>query len=443
MIGREMKLRKMHKFVAAVSGAALMFAAAGCGSSGPGDTSGGSSATMWGLTGGDQPILQNSVDSWNKKRADQQIDINFFANDAYKTKVRTAVGAGKGPTFIYGWGGGVLQSYVDSGQVMDLTGYLKKNPKVSKRFIPSVLKNGQIDGKTYALPNNKIQPVMLFYNKELFKKIGARPPKTWDDLMGLVPKFKKAGVAPFALGGQSKWPDLMWLEYLTDRIGGPQVFKDIKDNKPGAWSDPAVIEALTKIQELVKAGGFAKGFSSVAADSNADQALLYTGKAAMIVQGNWIYQSMKTDAPKFLKAGKLGYTTFPTVSGGRGNAKNIVGNPANFWSISTKATKPQKKTAKEYLKSGLLDTSYVKDVIKSGAVPPVKGIEKQISASDDSDFLMTAYTMATKAPNFQLSWDQALSPKQGEKMLTELDQIFLRKITPKQFATAMNETIKK
>lgn len=438
-----MKLRKMHKLVAAVSGAALMFAAAGCGSSGPGDTSGGSSATMWGLTGGDQPILQNSVDSWNKKHADQQIDINFFANDAYKTKVRTAVGAGKGPTFIYGWGGGVLQSYVDSGQVMDLTGYLKKNPKVSKRFIPSVLKNGQIDGKTYALPNNKIQPVMLFYNKELFKKIGARPPKTWDDLMGLVPKFKKAGVAPFALGGQSKWPDLMWLEYLTDRIGGPQVFKDIKDNKPGAWSDPAVIEALTKIQELVKAGGFAKGFSSVAADSNADQALLYTGKAAMIVQGNWIYQSMKTDAPKFLKAGKLGYTTFPTVSGGRGNAKNIVGNPANFWSISTKATKSQKKTAKEYLKSGLLDTSYIKDVIKSGAVPPVKGIEKQISASDDSDFLMTAYTMATKAPNFQLSWDQALSPKQGEKMLTELDQIFLRKITPKQFATAMNETIKK
>lgn len=438
-----MKLRKTHKLIALVSGAALIFGAAGCGSSGPGDTGGGSSATMWGLTGGDQPILQNSVDAWNKKHSDEQIDVNFFANDAYKAKVRTAVGAGKGPTFIYGWGGGVLKSYVDSDQVMDLSGFLEDNPKISQRFIPSVLKNGQINGKTYALPNNKIQPVMLFYNKELFKKVGAQPPKTWNDLMKLVPKFKKAGIAPLALGGQSKWPDLMWLEYLTDRIGGPQVFEAIKDNKPGAWSDPAVIEALTKIQQLVKAGGFAKGFSSVAADSNADQALLYTGKAAMILQGNWIYQSMKTDAPKFLKAGKLGYTTFPTVNGGQGDPKDIVGNPANFWSISTKATKSQAKTAKDYLKSGLLNRSYIKDVIKSGAVPPVKGIEKQISTSDDSDFLMTAYTMATDAPHFQLSWDQALSPKQGQKMLTELDQIFLRKITPKQFAKAMNGTIKK
>ncbi|NYI66832.1 ABC transporter substrate-binding protein [Spelaeicoccus albus] len=438
-----MKLRKTHTLIAVAAAAALTFGAAGCGSSGPGDTSSGSPASMWGLTGGDQPILQNSVDAWNKKHPDQKINVNFFANDAYKTKVRTAVGAGKGPSFIYGWGGGVLKSYVDSDQVMDLTDFLKKNPQVKKRYIPSVLKNGQSNGTTYALPNNKIQPVMLFYNKELFKKIGAEPPTTWDDLMALVPKFKKAGIAPLALGGQSKWPDLMWLEYLADRIGGPQVFKDIKDNKPGAWSDPAIIESLTKIQKLVKAGGFAEGFSSVAADSNADQALLYTGKAAMILQGNWIYQSMKTDAPKFLKAGKLGYTTFPSVSGGKGNAKNIVGNPSNFWSISSKASTEQKQTAKDYLKSALFDKSYVKDVIKSGAVPPVTGIEKQIAASDDSKFLMTAYSMAKNAPNFQLSWDQALSPKQGQKMLTQLDQIFLRKVTPKQFARAMNETIKK
>ena len=218
---------------------------------------------------------------------------------------------------------------------MTSPGSSRTTPTCQDRYLPAVLKNGVIDGKTYALPNNNVQPVVLYFNKDVFAKVGAEAPKTWDELMALVPKFKAAGIAPFSLGGQSRWPDLMWLEYLVDRIGGPEVFANIAANKPNAWSDPAVTEALTKIQQLVDAGGFVNGFSSIAADSNADQALLYTGKAAMMLQGGWIYQSMKKDAADFVKSGKLGYTTFPTVSGGKGDPANVVGNPSNFWSISS------------------------------------------------------------------------------------------------------------
>ena len=183
--------------------------------------------------------------------------------------------------------------------------------------------------------------------------------------MALVPKFKEAGIAPFSLGGQSKWPDLMWLEYLVERIGGPEVFANIAANKPDAWSDPAVAQALTKIQELVDAGGFINGFSSVAADSNADQALLYTGKAAMVLQGGWIYQGMKKDAADFVKGGKLGYATFPTVSGGKGDPANVVGNPSNFWSISAKATDAQKKAALDYVKDGMFTDGDTQALIDS------------------------------------------------------------------------------
>ena len=78
------------------------------------------------------------------------------------------------------------------------------------------------------------------------------------------------------------------------------------------------------------AGGFINGFSSIAADSNADQALLYTGKAAMVLQGGWIYQGMKKDAAEFVSSGKLGYTPFPTVAGGKGDPANVVGNPVQL-----------------------------------------------------------------------------------------------------------------
>ncbi|WP_459385605.1 extracellular solute-binding protein [Arthrobacter humicola] len=439
-----MKNRTFRSAAMALSAAAVSISLAACGSSGPAGTAASAdSATMWGLTGGNQPVLQQSVTDWNSAHPDSSIKLDFFANDAYKTKVRTAVGAGQGPTFIYGWGGGVLKSYVDAGQVDDLSGFLADNPEVKDRYLPAVLKNGVIDGKTYALPNNNVQPVVLYFNKDVFDKVGAQAPKTWDELMALVPKFKDAGIAPFSLGGQSRWPDLMWLEYLVERIGGPEVFANIAANKPDAWSDPAVTEALTKIQQLVDAGGFANGFSSIAADSNADQALLYTGKAAMILQGGWIYQGMKKDAADFVKSGKLGYTTFPTVSGGKGDATNVVGNPSNFWSVSSKATDGQKKAALDYVKSGMFSDSNIQALIDSGAVPVVKGIESKLAASPDKDFLTYVYGMAKNAPSFTLSWDQALTPAQGDAMLANLDQIFLKKITPEQFVATMNATIGK
>lgn len=235
----------------------------------------------------------------------------------------------------------------------------------------------------------------------------------------------------------------MWLEYLVERIGGPEVFANIAANKAGAWSDPAVKEALTKIQELVDAGGFVNGFSSIAADSNADQALLYTGKAAMILQGGWIYQGMKKDAADFVKNGKLGYITFPSVSGGKGDPANVVGNPSNFWSISAKATDTQKKAALDYVKSGMFTDADTQALIDSGAVPVTTGIESKLAASPDKDFLSYVYGMAKNAPSFTLSWDQALSPAQGDAMLANLDQIFLKKISPDQFVSTMNATIGK
>ncbi|CEA09897.1 Multiple sugar-binding protein precursor [Arthrobacter saudimassiliensis] len=439
-----MNMRTTKTLTASAAALALGLTLAACGSSGPSDPAADSdSPSMWALTGSSEDIFRSSVETWNEENPDNLINQEFFANDAYKTKVRTAIGAGEGPTFIYGWGGGVLESYVDAGHVADLDEFLAENPEVKERYIPSVFENGVIDGKTYALPNNNMQPVVLYYNKEIFDEIGVEPPATWDELMALVPKFNDAGIAPLSLAGQSKWPNLMWLSYLVDRIGGPEVFKAILDGEEGAWSHPAVIEALTKIQELVDAGGFVNGFSSIAADAGADSALLYTDKAAMMLHGGWAYQNLKNDAPEFVESESVGFVPFPAVEGGAGDPANVVGNPANMWSISSKASDAQMESALKYLKEGLFSDEYTQAMIDSGAVPAVNGIEDQLAASDDKDFVEFIYGLAQDAPSFQLSWDQALSPAQGDAMLANLDQIFIGAITPEQFAENMNATLGK
>lgn len=301
------------------------FGLAACGTSGPAPSGGGASgegggttATMWALSG--QPpegIREDAVAAFNKL-GKGTITVTTFQNDPYKAKIRTAIGAGEAPTLIYGWGGGILKSYADADQVEDLTSWIEQTSGFKERFLPSTWGAATLGGKIFAVPIQSTQPVLMYYNKSLFEKAGAQPPASWDDVMNLVGVFNDQGVAPFSLGGQSKWTSMMWMEYLLDRTGGPEVFDAIFANKADAWSDPAVIEACTKIQDLVKANGFIKGFSLIAADTNADQALLYTGKAAMMLHGSWAYGGMKDANPDFVANG-LQVGNFPSVPGGKGD----------------------------------------------------------------------------------------------------------------------------
>ncbi|KAA9165858.1 extracellular solute-binding protein [Amycolatopsis acidicola] len=427
-----MTLGKRRKAWTAALAATLLAFVAACGSSGPGASG---SVSAWALTGGDEQTFRTSFSSGG-------IDGQFFGNDAYKQKIRSAVGAGQAPTLVFSWGnGGMLKSWVDAGKIADLTPEVQKDPTLTSRYLPSVAKTGVIGDKTYAVPNNGMQPVFVFYNKELFDKIGAQPPATWDELMALIPRFNAAGIAPFSMGGQSKWPQLMWEEYLVDRIGGPDVFNAIASNKPGAWSDPAVLQANRMIQQLVDAGGFVKGFNSIATDSNADTALLYTGKAAMYLMGSWAFPTIKQADPGFISGGKLGYVAFPTVAGGKGDPADIVGNPANYWSVSATATDDQKQAAVKYLRENVMNDSYVDSLLANGSVPPVNGIEAKLAKAQDPQYLSYVYNVARNAPSFQLSWDQALSPGQADALLNNLDQLFLKQITPEQFSANMNGTI--
>ena len=116
-----------------------------------------------------------------------------FQNDAYKTKIKTAIGAGQAPTIIWGWGGGGLKSYVEAGQVEDLTSWFGENADVKNRLFPSSFGAATVDGKIYAMPAETVQPIVLYYNKKLFDKVGVEPPQSWDDIMALVPKFNAAG----------------------------------------------------------------------------------------------------------------------------------------------------------------------------------------------------------------------------------------------------------
>nr|WP_184989025.1 extracellular solute-binding protein [Sphaerisporangium rubeum] len=436
-------------------GLPLGAALAACGTSGPsspgggatgggGGGAGGANTTYWYITGQPQEgIRGNTLKRFNDANPNEKIKATTFQNDAYKTKIKTAIGADQAPTIIFGWGGGTLRSYVQANQVEDLTPWFEQNPQVKDRLFESAFGAATIDGKIYAMPCEGVQPIVMYYDKRAFEKIGAEPPETWGDIMDLVPKFNAKGIAPFSLGGQSRWTNMMWLEFLFDRIGGPEVFQAVFDGEKDAWNNPASIEGLTKMQELIKANGFIKGFSSITADSNADQALLYTGKAAMMLHGSWTYGSMAQDGGDFVSGGHLGYMNFPPVDGGKGDPSNTVGNPGQYLSISSKATPEQKEVAKKYFATAILSDAEIKEWIDTGAVPIVKGVDSQYATVKDAAWQQFVYGISSNAKSFAQSWDQALSPTAAEKLLDNIAKLFQLSISPQQFASNMNAVIGK
>jgi raffinose/stachyose/melibiose transport system substrate-binding protein len=438
-----------RSFLSLTAGAGAAAALAACGSSGPGTSGGGGgggggAATYWFLTGQPQQgIREDTVKRFNDANPNSKITHTEFQNDAYKTKIKTAIGAGQAPTIIWGWGGGGLKSYVDAGQVDDLTPWFDQNADQKTRRFPSSFGAATVNGKIYALPAETVTPIILYYNKSAFDKVGAEPPKSWGDIMNLVDKFNSAKIAPFSLGGQSRWTNMMWLEFLLDRIAGGGVFQNVFDGKADAWSDPAVKDMLTKVQDLVKGNGFVKGFSSITADSNADQALFYTGKAAMMLHGAWTYGNMKASGGDFVTGGHLGYMNFPPVEGGKGDPSNTVGNPGQYYSISSKASDAQKETAKKFFGSVVLDDTENQKWVESGSVPLVTGVDSKFGSGPDADFLKFIYDTSANAKNFAQSWDQALSPTAAETLLDNIAKLFQLAVTPDQWISNLNGVIGK
>jgi xylobiose transport system substrate-binding protein len=436
---RSMKVQRI-----AVAGLVALAVAgvSACGSSGPeepGGTAGGSAAELqlWTLQNeGINGVQKEAVDRFNKT-GEAKITLSTYVNDPYKAKLQTAIGSANAPDIFYNWGGGNLKGYVDGGQVADLTAALDGAPDVKAKFIPSVLDVGTIDGKVYGIPMQGVQPVSFFYNKDVFKEAGINEfPATWSDFLKMVDQLKAAGVQPIALAGSQGWTELMYLEYFLDRVGGPEKFQAIIKNEKGAWADPAVVESMGMVQDLVDRGAFGTNNAAVSYDNTGSQALLTSGKAAMELMGSWEVTSLNDNFPDFLAAGSLGWADFPAVEGGAGDPADIVGNPSNFFSVSSRTA--DLKAATDFLLQEMVSDEYVDGMISVGQVPAISGLETKVKVGDFADFNAYAYASVLNSPNFTQSWDQALPAALSQTMLTNIQQVFNKQMTPQQFADAMD-----
>ncbi|ESU73062.1 extracellular solute-binding protein [Geobacillus subterraneus] len=370
--------------------------------------SGEKTLTVWHIeTGESEVALKNAAKRFEEKHPGVTVKLVRYENDPYKTKLSVAMGGGNPPDVFHSWGGGWLKNFVDAGQVMDITNKIDKD-----NYLEAAISPATYDGKIYGVPVG-MDIVPVWYNREIFEKYNLKEPKTYDEFLEIIKTLKSKGIIPLALANKTKWPGSFYMMYLAERIGGKDLFNEAFGRTGRGFDDEAYVQAARKIQELVKMGAFPEGVNGLNYDTGQSRQLLYTGKAAMTIDGSWFLGTIRKEMPEFEE--KLGFFMFPIIEGGKGTNKDIVGGVSPVYSVSEKS--PNKDLAVELIKEFASKETAQEMANKAGVISAVKGvkyedgyIKKINSVLENAEFMQTYYdqTLPTEVATEHLDTTQAL-----------------------------------
>lgn len=144
------------------------------------------------------------------------------------------------------------------------------------------------------------------HRKDIFDDLGIEVPTTFEEFESVMEELKENKITPISLGGKFGWQTMRFTEAVLEHFAGPE----LKDNMialEDSWDDPAVIKTYEKLKEWEDNGYFPKGF--ITADPNESKMALYSGDAAMVLEGPWFDTTLIEDE---FDVEKIGVFSFPT-----------------------------------------------------------------------------------------------------------------------------------
>jgi raffinose/stachyose/melibiose transport system substrate-binding protein len=256
-----------------------------------------------------------------------EFKIVVVDNIEYKQKLDLELAANDPPDIFHSWGGGGLAEQAKAGYLRDITDWVKSD-RWETRVNPVALGLFSHDGRIYGFPHD-LGAVGFWYNRDMLAKAGYESfPADWDSFLAMCETLKKGGVTPIALGIADRWPVMYYWVYLTMRVGGANVFRDIYEGKR-AFTDPAVVKAGTMMQDL-----FARGLlpsTCIGDDFNVQSRQMGDGRCAVQLMGQWALaiQAEVSDKKDALVP-VMHFAPFPAVRDGKGSVRDAMGGGNGF-----------------------------------------------------------------------------------------------------------------
>lgn len=236
--------------------------------------------------GGDAKAMEMLVEEFNRSHSDVQIDLTQGSWTEYNAQMNNAVLAGEAPQL------GIILNFSMPAMSPALTplsdspvGNLLAEYGLGREdYVDYIWDIANVDGKQYGIPLDNTM-LGIYYNKDLFKKVGLdpeRPPTTLREFEDAANKLKAAGYYAFHPGayGAARWYRRMWMVYMW-QMGG-ELLND--SMTAAAFNNKAGIDALKYLTSTITNGW------NIVGSNGATQ--FDAGNLGMMVNGTWHYLDM-------------------------------------------------------------------------------------------------------------------------------------------------------
>ena len=295
------------------------------------------------------------VQEWNSAHPQEKVTAQEIpAGKTSEEVIGAAITAGNAPCLVFNTSPAAVPQFQKQGGLVALDDFAGAKDYIEARSGDSADQYQSPDGKFYQIPW-KQNPVMMFYNKDLFRKAGLNPDdpqlSTYDDFLAASKKIVDSGAAPSAIAPAptseffQSWFDFYPL--YAAQSGGKQTIEDGK----ATFNDEAGKDVWTFWSQMYENGYAPK--EKYDGDAFADK------KAAMAVVGPWAVAVYKDKV-------NWGVVPVPTKDGADAGQVSTFTDAKN---IGLYSACDNQKTAWEVLKFATSKDQDGKLLEKTGQMP--------------------------------------------------------------------------
>ncbi|MBL8700392.1 MAG: extracellular solute-binding protein [Alphaproteobacteria bacterium] len=268
--------------------------------------------TFWTWRQEDRSQYAQLFADFNKLHPEVKIKYEAFEPQSYGTVLSTALAAGKGPDVIHVRAYGGLEQFSRAGYLLPLDPTaIPELGNFDGTALASVSQRS--DGRPYAVPFAS-QTLGLFYNTEIFQRLGLKPPTTWDELIQTGKALKEKNVVPLANGMATAFMVEIFASVFTGSYLGSDFVQDMLAGR-ATFSDPRYVAALGKLTELRDL--LPPGFMGV--DYATMQQLFLSGRAAMFAGGSFEIANFRRQNPGL----KMDFVAPPAPAAGQSQLVSV------------------------------------------------------------------------------------------------------------------------
>jgi multiple sugar transport system substrate-binding protein len=248
-----------------------------------------------------------AVDQFQRENADIEVQLNIYDHESYKKAIRNWL-TGAPPDVLFWFAGYRMRQFAAPGLLEDVSDLF--TPELKGALHPSVVEHVSVGGRQFGMPYTMYQ-VGLYYRRDLLAAAGVTGPiYAWPQLVAACERLRTNGLEPIAIGTKDLWPAAAWFDYLDLRLNGLTFHMQLMQGRV-RYTDARLRRVFSHWRQLVDRGCFSRHHASSSWQES--QALLYEGKATMMLIGNFIVANF----PEAVRD-RMDFMAFPVIEAGVG-----------------------------------------------------------------------------------------------------------------------------